>query len=162
MYGPTGFNPDSITDAVTIITDITENPYTVSELQGGIVYDFYVRRNCGSGDVSLWSTAPSSATPYLLQMGTTGSATVTGCGLTIVDDGGLNGAYSSSCSYTLTIYPSEPNSLVSISGTLATESNYDYLYIYNGTTASASNLIESLSGSMGEFGPFVSEEGPLT
>ena len=162
IYGLAGFNPDSISDDIIIIEGVTENPYTITELEGGNVYDFYVRSICDGGDMSPWCAVPASAIPFLMQMGITGSATVTGCGLTVTDNGGLNGDYATDCDYTLTILPSEPNSTIVISGTLNTESGWDKLHIYSGTTTNAANLIETLSGSVGNFGPFESEDGAIT
>ena len=167
IYGPTGFDPTETPDpdeGITLIEGVTDNPYILTDLEGGIVYDIYVRSNCG-GDVSPWSTIPASATPFLVQMGTVGSATISGCGLTVTDDGGLNGSYSNNCDYTLTINPSEPNNLVSISGTFAGESTLDYLSIYEGTSTSGTLLQKVTSGTSGtviNFGPLTSESGPLT
>ena len=169
IYGPSGFDIENSEDAITI-TGVEDNPYTISELVGGVTYDFYVRRDCGGGDVSTWSLFPASATPYTVVMGVTGSSTVTGCGITITDDGGANGNYSNYCDYTLTILPVGPDSLISISGTFAGEGSIDYLSIYDGTTVSEENLIQKIYSSMNggssgaqiNFGPFTSESGPLT
>jgi len=165
IYGPTGFDPDTSTNT-NIEYGITENPYTVTGLQGGIVYDFYVRTDCGGGDVSAWCNVPATAIPYLYQMGVTGSATVTGCDFTVTDDGGINGDYSNYCDYTLTIYPTNADELVSISGTFAGEGTIDYLSIYSGTSATEANLLQKItSGSSGtviNFGPWTSVAGPMT
>ena len=170
MYGPAGFDPDSAdnNDNIVLVSGLTETTYTVTELPGGQSYDFYVRSDCG-GEVSYWSN-PTSASPYTLAMGITGSDTVTGCGFTVTDDGGPNGLYSNSCNSTLTIYPSEADSLVTISGIFAGESSLDYLKIYDGTTTNESNLLEQISASnlnvssgvQASFGPITSESGPLT
>ena len=167
IYGPSGFDPTETPDpdeGITLIEGVLDNPYTITELEGGIVYDIYVRSNCG-GDVSPWSTVPASAAPYLVQIGTVGSATISGCGFTITDDGGLDGNYSNNCDYTLTINPSEPNNVVSISGTFAGEGTIDYLSIYEGTSTSGTLLQKVTSGTSGNvinFGPLTSESGPLT
>ena len=167
IYGPTGFDPTETPDpdeGITLVEGVLDNPYTITDLEGGIVYDIYVRSNCG-GDVSPWSTIPASATPFLVQMGVTGSATISGCGLTVTDDGGLNGSYSNNCDYTLTINPSEPNNVVSISGTFAGEGTIDYLSIYEGTSTSGTLLQKVTSGTSGNvinFGPLNSDSGPLT
>ena len=97
IYGPTGFNPETSASA-TIISGVTENPYIVTGLTGGTIYDFYVRTDCGGGDVSPWSSIPASAAPFTIQMGISGSSTVTGCDFTVTDDGGFNGSYSNNCS----------------------------------------------------------------
>ena len=169
IYGPTGFDLNN-SDEATIISGVTENPYAVGELAAGVMYDFYIRRDCGGGDVSPWSLIPATAAPYTITMGITGSATVTGCSMTITDDGGPNGNYSNNCDYTLTILPGDPDSIVSISGVFTGESSIDYLSVYSGTTATEENLILKIyssmnggtSGSQVTFGPLVSETGPLT
>ena len=169
IYGPTGFNPETSTEAISIL-GITENPYIVSGLTGGTIYDFYVRTDCGGGDVSPWCSIPAAAAPYTIQMGISGSDVITGCDFTVTDDGGTNGNYSNNCNYTLTIYPSDQNSLVSISGTFAGESSLDYLSVYEGTTTTADNLILKIystmnggsSGNVVSFGPLTSDAGPMT
>ena len=164
IYGPAGFDPDTSTTA-EIEYGFTTNSGTITGLQGGITYDFYVRSDCGNGDVSPWCFAPATASPYTFQMGITGSATLTGCGFTVTDDGGVNGSYSNSCNYTLTIYPTDNTLLVSVSGTFAGESTIDYLSVYEGTTTSGELLQKITSGTSGtviNFGPLTSESGPLT
>ena len=168
IYGPSGFDIESSEDATTI-TGVMENPYPISELSGGVTYDFYVRRDCG-GEVSPWSLFPASASPFTITMGVTGSRTVTGCGMTITDDGGQNGDYSSNCNYTLTILPSDADSIITISGIFAGESSLDYLKIYDGTSANEANLLAHIYSSMNggssgaqiSFGPITSETGSLT
>ncbi|HFA49417.1 MAG TPA: hypothetical protein ENJ95_10425 [Bacteroidetes bacterium] len=54
-WGSTGFSQGS----GTTITGVTSNPYTLSGLNFGTTYDFYVRADCGGGDVSTW-TGPFS------------------------------------------------------------------------------------------------------
>src|SRR5690606_27572436 len=55
-WGPTGFTPGT----GTMVTGVT-SPYTVSSSIG--VYQFYVRQNCGGGDISDW------AGPYSFTVG---------------------------------------------------------------------------------------------
>ena len=169
IYGSAGFNPETSTDA-TLVSGVTDNPYIISGLTGGTIYEFYVRSDCGGGDVSPWCSIPASAAPFTIQMGISGSSTITGCDFTVTDDGGVNGNYSNNCNYTLTIYPGDQNSLVSISGTFAGESSLDYLSVFEGTTTSDANLILKIyssmnsgsSGSVVNFGPLTSDAGPMT
>lgn len=170
IYGPSGFNPDSSTDA-QLVSNITTTSYSVTGLAANVVYDFYVRRNCGNGLVSAWTSTPASAAAYVVTMGVKGYASVTGCELTIVDDGGLFGDYSNVCDYYLTIYPSSADSSISVSGTIQAESaNFDYLKIYHGvcdenTAANATLLYQSnqtSSSNILTFGPITSTIGPLT
>lgn len=48
-YGPVGFSPGQGT-----IVAAGTNPFTLTGLAGGTVYDVYVRDSCGAGDVSFW------------------------------------------------------------------------------------------------------------
>jgi len=49
-YGAVGFTQGS----GTMINGITETSYSISGLVAGSQYDYYVRRDCGSGDYSVW------------------------------------------------------------------------------------------------------------
>jgi len=49
-YGPNGFTQGS----GTTITGITETSYVISGLVAGDMYQYYVRRDCGNGDQSVW------------------------------------------------------------------------------------------------------------
>jgi chitodextrinase len=164
LYGPTGFDPTD-PSAGTMESGVTSNPYTLSGLAAGI-YDFYVRANCGAGDVSEWTLTPVSASPYTITMGITGTDTVTGCDFTVTDDGGIAGDYSNNCNYTLVIFPGEADSVVSVSGTFVGETTVDYLSVYNGTDVDESNLLQKIvsgtTGNLINFGPLSSTTGPLT
>ena len=167
IYGPVGFDPDDEEEeSAVLIQGVTDNPLTISGLAGGMGYDFYVRTDCGSDGLSSWSTYPASAYPYSYAIGINGSDTVTGCGFNITDDGGPDGNYSNNCDYTLVIYPSDPDSIVTVSGTFAGEGTLDYLSIYNGVGVDANELIQKItsgtSGTVINFGPLVSESGPIT
>jgi len=47
-----GFNPDT---NGTSVPNLTENSYNLTNLDSSISYEFYVRRDCGSGDFSTWT-----------------------------------------------------------------------------------------------------------
>jgi hypothetical protein len=153
-YGPTGFFHGS--SAATIVTTST-NPSTISNLSAN-TYDFYVRANCGD-DESLW-VGPVTATPGTFSFGITGSDTLTACSLTLYDNGGPNGNYSSNCSYTLVLYPETAGESVGVSGSYTTENNYDYLRIYDGTNTNAP-LLGEFCGT-GTIPVLMSSFGPLT
>ena len=162
IYGPVGFDPeDENEESTVLIQGITDNPCTITGLAGGTGYDFYVRNNCGDDGVSSWSTYPACAYPFTYVMGATGSDTVTGCGMTITDNGGPGGNYTNNCDFTLVVYPSDMDSVVTISGTFAGESSYDKLYIYDGIGTST-ELAVIASTAQVSFGPFTSSSGPLT
>ncbi len=62
----------------------------------------------------------------------TGSATHTTCSNQVYDNGGSGSNYSINCDGYVVIYPSNTSMKVQVSGSFTTETNYDYLYIYNG------------------------------
>ena len=156
-YGVPGFNPTG-SSAATVTT--TAHPFVVNNLTTATPYEFYVQANCGPGDDSYWA-GPIAATPGSYNMPATGTNSITTCSMVIYDDGGPSGNYSNNCNSTLTIYPETPNNLVSIQGTVSTESNYDYLYIYDGVGTSG-----TLLGTYNDEGltmpELVSTTGPLT
>jgi len=57
-YDTAGFTPTG-TPTITGVT----NPYTLTGLNSGTWYEFYVQADCGSGDVSAWSQMGSFFTP---------------------------------------------------------------------------------------------------
>lgn len=69
------------------------------------------------------------------------NTTVTTCNALFYDSGGANGQYSNNLNYTMTFYPGTEGAAVSVNFTqFNTESGYDYLYIYNGTSTSATQI----------------------
>jgi PKD repeat protein len=78
---------------------------------------------------------------------TNGSITI--CTGNFYDSGGAAGAYQNSENITETFYPSTPGAMIRFNFTsFATESGYDYLKIYNGTSTSAS-LLGTYNGTTG-------------
>lgn len=59
-YGTTGF----VQGTGTIVSNVT-NPYTLTGLQSGTSYTYYVRANCGGGSFSNWSVASNFTTQFL-------------------------------------------------------------------------------------------------
>ena len=77
------------------------------------------------------------------------NGTITTCSGDFYDSGGASGAYQNNEDYTMTFYPSTPGAMIRFNFTLfATESGYDYLRIYDGTSTSAT-LIGTYNGSTG-------------
>jgi PKD repeat protein len=66
------------------------------------------------------------------------NGSVTTCSGIFYDSGGPNSNYGNNLNYTMTFYPGTEGAMVSVSFTqFNTESGYDYLYIYDGTSTSA-------------------------
>jgi PKD repeat protein len=77
------------------------------------------------------------------------NGTVTTCPGTFYDSGGASGAYQNSENFTETFYPSTPGAMMRFTFTsFDTESGYDYLKVYNGTSTSAP-LIGTYHGTTG-------------
>ncbi|RZJ66537.1 MAG: T9SS type A sorting domain-containing protein [Flavobacterium sp.] len=57
-YGPTGFTQGNGT-----IIDALTNSSTIANLSANTTYQFYVRKNCGNGDLSTWAGPYSFTTP---------------------------------------------------------------------------------------------------
>lgn len=150
-YGPAGAAVDTLPTQT-----VTETTVTVDDLTSGETYAFYVRANCGDS-YSNWY-GPVNATPGLFVARVTGVDTIRACDLRVVDNGGLTGDYGSSCNYTLVIYPSSEDSIVSLTGTYDMEDGYDYLEIYDGV--GTGNMLYELSGT-GSFNA-VSSNGAIT
>ncbi len=155
-YGTPGFTPG--TGAGTSVMAST-NPFEVTGLTTSTAYDFYVRAICGPGDESTWR-GPVSATPGSFTMPTLGSVTITTCNMTIFDNGGANGQYTGNCDAVVIINPETPGSMISITGTVSTESNYDELEIYDGAGVSGTPAL-IISGT-GQTVNFTSTTGPAT
>ena len=56
-YGPAGFTPGNGTEV-----NASTNPYTISNLTSATTYSFYVKADCGGGDMSNYSPVFSTAT----------------------------------------------------------------------------------------------------
>jgi PKD repeat protein len=77
------------------------------------------------------------------------NGTVTTCTGNFYDSGGASGAYQNSENFTETFYPSTPGAMIRFNFTsFSTESGYDYLRIYNGTSTAAA-LIGIYNGATG-------------
>ena len=56
-YGPVGFTLGNGTEV-----NVSSNPYTISNLTASTQYDFYVKADCGGGDLSNYTSAFTAAT----------------------------------------------------------------------------------------------------
>ena len=90
--------------------------------------------------------------------------TIETCSSLFYDSGGPNRNYDNNQDYKLTIMPSNEGDKISVNFVeFSTEANYDYLYVYDGTTTNYSSLIGRYDGAEG---PGVvtatNDEGALT
>ena len=69
------------------------------------------------------------------------NGSVTTCSGIFYDSGGANSNYGNNLNYTMTFYPGTEGAMVCVNFTqFSTESGYDYLYIYNGTSTDATQI----------------------
>lgn len=109
-----------------------------SLLQAG---KFPPKRNSGVFTLSLLFLA---LFPFWVKAGTltmSNGAVITSCSDNFYDSGGPSSNYADNENKTFTIYPSTPGSKVTVSfSSFYLEDYYDYLYIYNGSSTSASMI----------------------
>ena len=152
------YSPTPLADPMQGTTNaVTAHPYVVNGLTSGTAYYFYVRNDCGSGDSSAWRmTGPVTPGTWIMTPNTTD--TVHMCGGVIYDDAGTNTGYANSQDSYIILYPDSPQNLVSLNGTVATETCCDYVIIYDGAGASGTELFHGY----GDVTDVTSTNGPLT
>jgi hypothetical protein len=156
QYDTVGFTPGQGANTVYA----TSTTYTVTGLTNLTAYDFYVQAACGDTQ-SEW-TGPLFVTTGVLNMGVTGSDTLTTCAAIISDNGGVNGDYSSYCDYKVIVYPATEGSGLQITGMCdLNETAYgeSHLYFHEGESTNGT-LIASYTGSHSNIA--VASSGPIT
>ncbi|RZK18658.1 MAG: fibronectin type III domain-containing protein, partial [Flavobacterium sp.] len=63
-YGPIGFTPEVSEDGM--VSGITATQTTINNLNAATTYQFYVRRDCGANDSSVWVGPVSSITEQIV------------------------------------------------------------------------------------------------
>ena len=164
-YGPSGFNPNTMDETMVgtmiNVSGMSGDSVAVQYLTPGTVYDFYIRANCGGGDVSEWR-GPVLALPGAITVPTTGFTTINSCSSILCDNGGANGEYPSNSSGYVVVYPGSADSLVAVlGGSYETEAGWDYLRIYDGVGMTGTLLAE-FDGTGNITDTIKSTRGPLT
>ncbi|MCW3124564.1 MAG: C-terminal target protein [Bacteroidetes bacterium] len=119
-------------------TYIANGVYTVKLVASG---------NCGTDSVTKPNLVNiSSSNPCIVVLPTSGSADVqTSCTGTIYDNGGAHAQYSNNVNSTVTISPLGASTVRLTFTQFRAEANYDYLYVYDGTTV-AGTLLGTYTG----------------
>lgn len=113
-------------------TSTTKNP-TVSYAANGVYpVKLAVTNALGSDSITKLGYITISNS---VNIPVTGNSSVTACGVTIYDNGGTS-TYSTTSDGTLTIYPGTTGSAVKLQFSQFNIDSGDYLYVYNGPTAS--------------------------
>ncbi len=142
-----------ITSSTINWVSVSTNSYLASGLLPNTFYRVRVRPNCVSG-----LTSASRQSVFL--------TTATYCnGIVLTDTGGTSGDYTDTENYVRTIIPNVANRKINLSfSSFDLETDYDYLFVYDGNSTSANDL--SGGGFTGSTipGPFTSTaaDGSLT
>ena len=119
-------------------------PYTSTEQNPTCI----TYNTAGDYDVTLTVTGPGGTQTvtkenyiHVSESVTMQNGTVTTCSALFYDSGGPNSNYGNNLDYTMTFYPRSDGAKVKVAfSDFNTESNYDYLYIYDGTSTSATQI----------------------
>ncbi len=131
---PCGSPAPSAATTGGIIT--SSNPYTITGLTDGTCYDIYVRAICSDTDISLWSVKISFTTLLIPPV----------CGGNYTDTGGT-GNYSPNADSSVTICPSIPGEVVTVTfSAFNTEANADALYVFDGDSIASPQIASSNTG----------------
>lgn len=119
--------------------NVTTTTHTITGVSSTSSYQIRVKAVCDINDESSWSNI-IEVTPGSINFPTTGTMTLTTCGITLFDDGGPTASYSPNCSGVVTINPENAGEFVVISGNYDIENSFDELYVYDGTTTNGTLL----------------------
>ncbi len=120
------------TAATTGWITATVNPFVFPGLTSGTCYNFYVRAICSNGtDIGPWSTFVTATTITVPPV----------CGGNFVDAGGPTANYPNNSDSTVTICPTIPGQIVTVTFTVFnTEATWDALYVFDGNTLSSPQI----------------------
>ncbi|ESU24301.1 hypothetical protein FEDK69T_07430 [Flavobacterium enshiense DK69] len=134
-------------------TTVTSPTFTANGLTPNTYYKFRVKPNCGS------------LTPLTREFVFLTSANYCN-GITLTDTGGAAGNYRDNQNFVRTIVPNVPNNKIKLTfSSFSLERDYDYLYVYNGSsTSSPAFAANGYTGTTVVPGPFESTapDGALT
>lgn len=120
------------TAATTGWTTATVNPFVVTGLNPGLCYNFYIRAICSNGtDIGPWSTFVTATTLTAPPV----------CGGNFIDNGGPNANYLANSDSTVTICPTIPGEIVTVTFTaFNVEANWDALYVFDGNSIASPQI----------------------
>ena len=126
----------------TPATSTAQNPTVTYSQAGTFGVRLTVTNAAGESATKYLPNYISAAEAYNMQSGT-----ITTCDAMFYDDGGPNANYSDNKNLTLTFMPSMAGAKIQVVfQEFETENNYDFLYVYDGTSTSAPQIGSQHSG----------------
>ncbi|MBR4838153.1 MAG: T9SS type A sorting domain-containing protein [Bacteroidales bacterium] len=127
----------------TPATSTAQNPTVTYNAAGTFGVRLTVTNADGDTDTKYMPNYISASESYNMQNGT-----ITTCDAMFYDDGGPSSNYGNNKDFTMTFMPSTPGAKIQVVfQSFDTENNYDFLYIYDGTSTSAQQIGNGYSGS---------------
>ena len=142
----------------TPATSTDRNPNVTYSQAGTFGVRLTVTNADGDTDTKYMPNYISAVEAYNMQNGT-----ITTCDAVFYDDGGPEGNYSNNREYTLTFQPATAGASLEVNFTsFELESNYDYLYIYDGASTSATQIGQYTGGNTPGTVTATNDAGALT
>ena len=128
----------------TPATSTEVNPTVTYNQAGTFGVRLTVTNADGESDTKFIPNYISAAEAYNMQNGT-----ITTCDAMFYDDGGPNSDYGNNRDFTLTFMPASEGGIIEVVfQSFETETNYDWLYVYDGTSTSAPQIGSQHSGNI--------------
>lgn len=126
----------------TPATSTEMNPTVTYNQAGTFGVRLTVTNAAGESNTKYLPNYISAAEAYNMQNGT-----ITTCDAMFYDDGGPNANYGNNKDLTLTFMPASEGGIIEVTfQSFETENNYDFLYVYDGTSTSAPQIGNQHSG----------------
>ncbi len=126
----------------TPATSTEQNPTVTYNQAGTFGVRLTVTNADGESDTKYMANYITASEAYNMQNGT-----ITTCNAMFYDDGGPSANYGNNKDLTMTFMPATEGGIIEVTfQSFDTESNYDWLYIYDGTTTSAPQIGSQHSG----------------
>ncbi|WNM18541.1 choice-of-anchor L domain-containing protein [Flavobacterium capsici] len=124
-------SPAPTATSTGFVTTTTGSPYNLTGLSPTTCYDVYVRAVCPGPDESPW-TGPTTFTTQVAPPV---------CGGQYIDAGGIAANYPNNSDSTVTICPTTPGDVVTVTFTsFNTETNWDAVYVFDGNSIAAPQI----------------------
>ena len=126
----------------TPATSTDQNPTVTYNQAGTFGVRLTVTNADGESDTKYMPNYISASESYNMQNGT-----ITTCDAMFYDDGGPNANYGNNRDFTMTFMPATEGGVIEVTfQSFETENNYDWLYVYDGTSTSAPQIGSQHSG----------------